>query len=488
MGLTMECAQCHDHKYDPISQEEYFKFYAFYNNNADPGMQTRKGNTAPMIEVITPERKMQLEKASKAVEIANSSSQNRRKESLKSFEQWMEKTKNELNQNPDFLDPEGLIAYLPFDRLNFENNTTSLIGKQGNQCSLYKSPKPVLQAKFSGGIKIENNAFAELPDFGDFEHHQAFSLSAWIKTSVKNLGGAILSKMNEANKYRGYDLWLDSGRVGTHIVHAWPDNALKIVSKKTIPVNKWVHICITYNGNRNPDAVAIYIDGVKQEKIIAQNSLKADTIKTDKPFRIGRRFNSGQVNGTEIDEVRVYNRSLTKDEVQTMMSLPYKDMPEPKGLNFGLNFDSFKENKTQDKANPQRSFTLHGKAKQTQIGKLGGGFKVEKNGFLESKDLGKLEYNQAFSWSVWIKTPKNLTGAILSKMNESEKHRGYDIWLESGKVGMHLVNEFPNNALKAVTVKPIPLNQWHHLTITYNGKGKGSGLKVYLNGKPNPCR
>ena len=61
MGLTMECAQCHDHKYDPISQEEYFKFYAFYNNNADPGMQTRRGNTAPMLEIVTPERKKQLE-------------------------------------------------------------------------------------------------------------------------------------------------------------------------------------------------------------------------------------------------------------------------------------------------------------------------------------------------------------------------------------------------------------------------------------------
>ena len=486
MGLTMECAQCHDHKYDPISQEEYFKFYAFYNNNADPGMQTRKGNTAPMIEVITPERKKQLKEATKAVEIANTSSQSRRKESLKSFDQWMKKTQNELKQNPDFLDPAGLIAYLPFDRLNFENNTTTLANMRGNACTLHQSPKPVQKAKFSGGIKIENNAFAELPEFGDFEHDQAFTLSAWIKTSVKNLGGAILSKMNEANKPRGYDLWMDAGRVGTHIVHAWPNNALKIVSKKTIPVNKWVHLCISYNGNRNPDAVGIYIDGVKQEKIIAQNSLKADTIKTDNPFRIGRRFNSGQVNGTEIDEVRVYNRALSKDEVQTIMTLPYKNAAEPKGLNFGLNFDSFKENKTQGMANPQRAFALHGQAKQTQIGKLGGGFKIEKNGFLESKDVGKLEHNQAFSWSVWIKTPKKLTGAILSKMDESQKHRGYDIWFEGGKIGMHLVNEFPNNALKAVTSKPIHLNQWHHLTITYNGKMKGSGLKVYLNGKNQP--
>ena len=148
------------------------------------------------------------------------------------------------------------------------------------------------------------------------------------------------------------------------------------------------------------------------------------------------------------------------------MTLPYKNAAEPKGLNFGLNFDSFKENKTQGMANPQRAFALHGQAKQTQIGKLGGGFKIEKNGFLESKDVGKLEHNQAFSWSVWIKTPKKLTGAILSKMDESQKHRGYDIWFEGGKIGMHLVNEFPNNALKAVTSKPIPLNQWHHLTLS----------------------
>ena len=64
MGLTMECAQCHDHKYDPISQEEYYQFYAFYNNNADPGMQTRNGNTAPMLEIYPdhPKRRVDLDK------------------------------------------------------------------------------------------------------------------------------------------------------------------------------------------------------------------------------------------------------------------------------------------------------------------------------------------------------------------------------------------------------------------------------------------
>lgn len=50
LGLSMECAQCHDHKYDPISQREYFQFYAYFNNHADPGMQSRRGNQAPLVK------------------------------------------------------------------------------------------------------------------------------------------------------------------------------------------------------------------------------------------------------------------------------------------------------------------------------------------------------------------------------------------------------------------------------------------------------
>ena len=48
----MECAQCHDHKYDPISQEDYYQFFAFFNQAADPGMQSRKGNQSPIVNVL----------------------------------------------------------------------------------------------------------------------------------------------------------------------------------------------------------------------------------------------------------------------------------------------------------------------------------------------------------------------------------------------------------------------------------------------------
>ena len=50
MGLTMKCAQCHDHKYDPISQKEFYQFYAFFNQSSEPGSGGENSNTAPLIE------------------------------------------------------------------------------------------------------------------------------------------------------------------------------------------------------------------------------------------------------------------------------------------------------------------------------------------------------------------------------------------------------------------------------------------------------
>jgi mono/diheme cytochrome c family protein len=55
MGTTMACAQCHTHKYDPITQHEYFQFFAFFNNTADAD----KKDESPTIEIFTDEQKQQ---------------------------------------------------------------------------------------------------------------------------------------------------------------------------------------------------------------------------------------------------------------------------------------------------------------------------------------------------------------------------------------------------------------------------------------------
>ncbi|QDH80906.1 DUF1553 domain-containing protein [Echinicola soli] len=47
LGITMECAQCHDHKYDPFSQENYYQLYAFFNNTPEKGFEGDVANSKP---------------------------------------------------------------------------------------------------------------------------------------------------------------------------------------------------------------------------------------------------------------------------------------------------------------------------------------------------------------------------------------------------------------------------------------------------------
>ena len=60
LGLTIACAQCHDHKYDPITQKEYYQLYAFFHNVPEKGLDGQKGNAAPLLKTPTPEQKQKF--------------------------------------------------------------------------------------------------------------------------------------------------------------------------------------------------------------------------------------------------------------------------------------------------------------------------------------------------------------------------------------------------------------------------------------------
>lgn len=53
LGLTLACAQCHDHKYDPLSQREFYQLYAFFHNVPENGLDGSKGNAAPLLKAPT---------------------------------------------------------------------------------------------------------------------------------------------------------------------------------------------------------------------------------------------------------------------------------------------------------------------------------------------------------------------------------------------------------------------------------------------------
>ncbi len=312
LGLSIECAQCHSHKYDPISHKEYYEFFAFFNNNADSGKQTRGGNAPPMVDVISKESQAKRQAAEAKLKAANEKIVAHRKGVQAEFEKWTVEAGKNVDAQPN--EPAGLLAHFPLDEfkdrkgVDFVNEKNEVKWEGGGR---------TVAGQTGQAFRVEGNGFINVKGVQPPEWNQPFSFGCWVKPDAGNANGALFSKMDEGNAYRGFDLWLQQGSVGTHLVSKWQDNAIKVVSKAKVPPKKWTHVFVTYDGKGKAAGTKIYINGKVQEHNIEADGLN-DTIQTPKTFRIGRRFNTSQANNIEIDEVRLYGRELIAADINAV--------------------------------------------------------------------------------------------------------------------------------------------------------------------------
>ena len=312
LGMSMECAQCHDHKYDPISHEDYYRFYAFFNMSSDGGMQTRKGNATPTLEIPDPEKQEQLPKTEAELAGVKKSLVNRRTAAQSSYAEWLTVKEKEIAENPSGSTPVGMTVHLPF-----EEGDGSKVGNAAN------AEKPgTIQGKFewvegrSGkGLKLDGSSYVDLGDQGRFERTDAASYGGWVKIP-KNGSGALIARMDDGNSYRGFDCLITGGKIAPHIINTWPTNAIKVNSKKALEADKWQHVMVTYDGSSKAAGVKIYVNGENWEWTVEQDRL-SKTIITEKSLLVGSRHPSGRLKG-EVDDVRFYPRVLSGTEVKQL--------------------------------------------------------------------------------------------------------------------------------------------------------------------------
>ena len=309
LGLSIECAQCHSHKYDPISHREYYQFYAFFNNNADSGKQTRNGNAPPMVNVISRENIAKRQAAEAKVKAINEKIATHRKGVQDAFEKWAIEAAKNVTEQPK--EPAGLLAHFPLDAFKDRKGVDLVSDK--NEVK-WEGGGRTVGGQTGQAFRVEGNGFINVKGVKPPEWNQPFSFGCWVKPDAGNANGALFSKMNEGNAFRGFDLWLQQGAVGTHIISKWQDNAIKVVSKAKVPAKKWTHVFVTYDGKGKAAGTKIYINGKLQEQNVEADGLNG-TIQTPKEFRIGRRFNSAQANNIEIDDVRLYGRELVVADI-----------------------------------------------------------------------------------------------------------------------------------------------------------------------------
>jgi hypothetical protein len=305
LGLTMECGQCHDHKYDPISQREYYQFFAFFNQTEDRGMQSRKGNAKPFIDVPNFRDQRLLAEREPVLSAARQALNSRRSAAEGEFQSWQTTAQADESRLP----PNDAVAHFPLDAVKTAEYRDSV--DEDRKIDTTGKTESV-NAHHDRGLKLQAKGYLQISAVGDFDNNDKFSYGAWLKLA-KNSSGAPIAKMDSPQTFRGYDLHVQGRKFAVHIIHNWPNNAIKVVTKKDFPPNQWRHVFVTYDGSSKASGVKIYVDGKEEQWTIEQDGLTS-TIRTDKLLRVGSREKGSEYRG-EIDDVYLFERTLAAEEV-----------------------------------------------------------------------------------------------------------------------------------------------------------------------------
>jgi len=327
LGLTMECSQCHDHKYDPISQREYYQFFAYFNRAADPGMQTRNGNQAPVANVPNYARLEEVPRLKEELAALEAKRAARLKQAEPEFQAWLSRAATEPEQA--LAAPAGFVLYTPLD----EGSGASVVdASEAKREGRVQGLPQWVEGKTKGAFQSGQQSHIDFGDSAGFDSRDAFSYGAWIKP-INAADGSVLARMDEKKDHRGYDLFLARGKVAVHLVHQWPNNAIKVITKgSAVRAGRWQHVLATYDGSGKAAGVRIYVDGKLQPVVVERNKLKG-TIRTPTPLHVGRRSEGATFDGL-VDELRIYPRQLGDAEVLRLADRdpirPLLDLPADK--------------------------------------------------------------------------------------------------------------------------------------------------------------
>jgi hypothetical protein len=313
MGLTLECTQCHEHKYDPFTQEDYYRFFAFFNRSADGGEQSRNGNSGPMVKVLDPEKQIQLPEVHAQLAEYEKKMGEYSSSPNSTYKPWVveaEKRASEQQQLPD-----EVIHHFPFQEGKGKKVSDSVNPEQNGEID---GNAIWVEGRYDKAIKLDGNTAIRLGRIADFERTDSFSYGGWVWPGSKRTG-AFMARVNESEENRGYDLQVGGDRnIQAHIIHDWPENAIRVSTKKTLPIYEWNHVFATYDGSSKATGIKIYVNGELWETDIVRDNL-TESIRNSTSLRVGSRDPGTHFVG-KADEIRVYARCLTDSEVHALAS------------------------------------------------------------------------------------------------------------------------------------------------------------------------
>jgi len=321
LGLTMGCARCHDHKYDPITQKDFYRMSGFFNNIDESGLYSHFTRSTPGPTLLlypdgaeTKHRQLQQAIEQKETELAKLERAGRAR-----FEAWA----STATTGPKPLVP---TAAFDFDVIHTNTSPDRINPKRGAE--LVDGPT-LVAGKHGQALKFSGDNQAVCAGAGAFNRTTPFSFSLWLRPEEKQSRAVVFhrSRAWTDSGSRGYELVLEDGCPTFSLIHFWPGNALQVRSTNALAMGTWSHLVITYDGSSRARGVQLYLDGAALALETVRDHLFKDILHREKwgdadvghvDLTLAGRFrDSGFKNGT-IDDFQVFDQCLTPGEAAAL--------------------------------------------------------------------------------------------------------------------------------------------------------------------------
>ena len=326
LGLTVGCATCHDHKFDPTAQKDFYSLGAFFNNTTDKPWDDNSSESGPVLRLPPAENQVEFDVAVARRSEAAVAFQKLRADALQHFREWLS-----AGNKPIPVSTDRLQLRLPLDEGHGDVVRNSAPG--ANPATYKTDTSPLVWGEsllYSSTMRMDITSNLTMPDLGDYEANQKFSGSMWVRLRMKPANtttgdGALISRMGDEKmeSHRGWDMFIAEDKFAVHLVSHWPDRAIR-VDTGGIPRGEWVHLGFSYDGSGKAEGVKLFINGQSSPTNITNNTLQpGDTIRNKLPLNLGQRTASERLREAAFFDVRLYQRELDEKEFHR---LPLEDL------------------------------------------------------------------------------------------------------------------------------------------------------------------
>jgi len=290
LGLTLGCARCHDHKYDPLAQKDFYRFFAYFNQiPGERGFTWNYGPEEPFVKAPLPEQQKKLAEMDAELGAARKALEALRPKVEAAQARW----EREVSHLSDWTPAEGLIFRSDW----VPSKLPAEAGPAGNA------------RHFDGKEFVEANG-----DAADFSYLDPFTFSAWIKPEAAD--GAILTRLDDFIESQGHGLYLIGGKLRLHLTQRFTDLGLRVETADAVKLNEWQHVLVTYDGKRLARGVKMYVNGEARPVKVLFDQNTEPFHKKNTPIRVGA--GGGLRFKGSIGDARIYNRALSPEEAAAL--------------------------------------------------------------------------------------------------------------------------------------------------------------------------